>query len=45
MRRRIVEIEIVFLDIFAVIAFVARQAKVALLQDGGPAVPQRQPKA
>src|SRR5271157_1390933 len=37
-----VEIEVVFLDVFAVVALIVCQAKQALLQDGVAAVPQRQ---
>ncbi len=44
MRRRAVEIEVVFLDIFAVIALAVRQAEEAFLQDWVATVPQGQCK-
>ncbi len=45
MGRRALEIEIVFLDVLAVIAFAVGQAEGALLQDRVDAVPQRQREA
>jgi hypothetical protein len=45
MRRRAVQMEVVLLDVFAVVAFVAVQAKEPLLQDRIPAVPERERKA
>ena len=43
--RRRVEVEVVFLDILAVIAFAVGQTEQALLEDGIPAVPQGKGKA
>ena len=40
MRRRAVEIEVILLDIFAVVAFTVGQAEQALLDDRVIAVPQ-----
>src|SRR5207249_57608 len=45
MRRRRVEIEIVFLDVLAVIALWSGEAEEALLEDGVVPVPQRQREA
>src|SRR5688500_19480499 len=45
MGRCIVEIEIIFFDVFAVIAFTIGQAEVPLLQNGVDAVPQGECKA
>ncbi|MFM9103075.1 MAG: hypothetical protein ACKOPS_17790, partial [Cyanobium sp.] len=45
MRRRAVEIKIIFLDVLAVITLIAREAEKALLEDRIPAVPQGQSKA
>ena len=44
-RWRAVQIEVVLLDIFAVITFTVRQAEETLFQDGVLAVPQREGKA
>src|SRR5437764_1391185 len=41
MRRRRIEVEVVFLDILTVIALVASQSENALFQDGVASVPQR----
>src|SRR5215469_13414579 len=40
MRRCAVEIKVIFLDVFAMIAFVVGEAKQALLQNGISAVPK-----
>ena len=45
MRRRTVEVEVVLLDILAVIALAVGQAEQALLEDRVAAVPQREGKA
>ena len=45
MRRRAVEIEVILLDVLAVVAFVAGQAEEALLQDRIAPVPQSERKA
>ena len=45
MRRRAVEVEVIFLDVFAVIAFVTGQAENALFQNWVALVPQRESKA
>ena len=44
-RRRAVEIKVVFLDVLAVVAFAVGQAEQAFLQDRVAAIPQRQRKA
>src|SRR5262249_8861269 len=44
-RRRGVEVEVVLLHVLAVIAFVARQAEEAFLQDWIASVPQREREA
>jgi hypothetical protein len=44
-RRRAVEVEVVLLDILAVVAFAVGQAEEPFLQDGVLAVPQRQGEA
>ena len=44
-RRRGVEIEVILLHVFAVVAFVAVEPEEALLQDGIAAIPQRQREA
>src|SRR5262245_50281800 len=44
-RRRRIEIEIIFLDVFAVIAFVAGEAEEALLENRVLAVPEGQREA
>src|SRR6266702_8767762 len=44
MRRRAVEVKVVFLDVLAVIAFVAGKPEQALFQDRIAAVPQRERK-
>jgi hypothetical protein len=44
-RRSAIEIEVVLLDVFAVIAFVVGEPEEALLQDGVLAVPERERKA
>ena len=44
-RRRAIQIEVVLLDVLAVIAFVARQAERALLEDGVLPVPESQREA
>jgi hypothetical protein len=44
-RRRAVEVEVVLLDVLAVIAFAVGQAEQALLQDRVFAVPQREREA
>jgi len=43
--RRAVEVEVVFLDVLAVVAFVAGRAEDPLFQDGIAPIPQRQGKA
>ena len=43
--RRAVEVEVVFLDVLAVVAFAVGQAEQPLLQDGVLAVPQGQREA
>ena len=40
MRGRAVEVEVVFFDIFPVVALAVRQAEHALFEDGIPAIPQ-----
>src|ERR1700733_11783086 len=45
MCRRTVDVEVVFLDIFAVVRFVVGEAEHALLQDRVALVPQRQREA
>ena len=45
MRRRAVEVEVVFLDVLAVIAFAVGQAEQPFLEDGILAVPQGQREA
>ena len=45
MGRRAVEVEVVLLDILAVVAFAVGQAEEPFLQDGVLAVPQRQGEA
>ena len=45
MRRRVVEVEIVFLDVFAVVALVSSETEKPLLQDGIAAVPKRDGEA
>ena len=45
MRRRAVEVEVVLLDVLAVIAFVAGEAEEALLEDRVAAVPEREGEA
>jgi hypothetical protein len=44
-RRDVVEVEVVLLDVLAVIAFGAREAEQALLQDGIGFVPQSEREA
>ena len=44
-RRRGVEIEVILLDVFAVVALVARQAEQPLLQNRVAAIPEGQCKA
>jgi len=41
-RRRAVEVEVVLLDVLAVVALVAGDAEQALLEDGVAAVPEGQ---
>jgi hypothetical protein len=45
MCRGIVEVEIILLDIFAVVALAVGQAEETLLQDWVPAIPERHAKA
>jgi hypothetical protein len=45
MGRKVIDVEVVLLDILAVVAFGVRQAEQALLQDGVPFVPQREGQA
>src|SRR5438874_6842859 len=45
MRRRRVQIEIFLLHVLAVVAFICRETKQALLQNGIPAIPERQSEA
>ena len=45
MRRRRIEVEVILLHVFAVIALIARQAEQALLQDRIAPVPKRQREA
>jgi hypothetical protein len=44
-RRRVVEVEVVLLDVLAVVAFVRREAEEALLEDGIALVPEREAEA
>src|SRR5277367_2981680 len=44
-RRRRIQIEIAFLDVFAMIALIAGESKHPLLEDGVMAIPQRQSEA
>jgi hypothetical protein len=44
-RRRVIEIEVVLLDVLAVVAFGVREAEQPLLQDGVTLVPERQAQA
>ena len=43
--RRAVEVEVVLLDVFAVVGFAVGEPEEALLEDGVPAVPQREGEA
>jgi hypothetical protein len=45
MTGRAVEIKVVFLDVFSVVAFAIVQAEQTFLQDRIPAIPQRESKA
>src|SRR5262250_3688405 len=45
MGRRAVEVEVIFLDVLAVIPFAVGQSEQTLLEDGVPGVPQRQGEA
>ena len=45
MRRSAVQVEVVFLHVLAVIAFVARQSEQTLFEDGIALIPQREGKA
>jgi hypothetical protein len=45
MRRRVVEVEVVLLDVLAVVAFGVREAEQALLEDRVVAVPHREGQA
>jgi hypothetical protein len=44
-RRQVVDVEVVLLDVLTVVAFGIGQAEQALLQDRVPLVPQRQSQA
>ena len=45
MRGRAVEVEVVFLDVFAVIALAVGQSEQPFFEDGIVAIPQRQAEA
>jgi hypothetical protein len=45
MGRRVVDVEVVLLDVFAVIAFAVRESEEPLLEDRVAAIPQRDPHA
>src|SRR6516164_10204871 len=45
MRRKVIDVEVILLDVLTVVAFGVRQAEQALFQDGVPFVPQREGQA